>query len=47
MAFSGLVKEAEATNNAELEKILKDYDAILAESNTNIVSCEPGSACSN
>lgn len=38
MAFGGLVKEAEASNNAELEKVLRDYDAILAENDTNIVS---------
>ncbi|KUI52760.1 TPR repeat protein oca3 [Cytospora mali] len=36
MAFMGLVREAEATNNAELEKILKEYDEALAENNTNI-----------
>lgn len=38
MAFTGLVKEAEASNNAELEQVLKEYDGILAENNTNIVS---------
>lgn len=38
MAFKGLVKEADASNNAELEKILKEYDEILAINNTNIVS---------
>lgn len=38
MAFTGLVKEASASNNAELEKVLKEYDDILAENNTNIVS---------
>lgn len=37
-AFRGLVREAKATNDAELEAILKDYDEILAENNTNIVS---------
>lgn len=38
LAFTGLVREAEATDNKELEKILNDYDEILAENNTNIVS---------
>lgn len=37
-ALEGLVKEAEATNNGELEKVLKEYEAILAEDNTNTVS---------
>lgn len=38
MAFRGLVQEAEAADNAALEKVLKEYDGILAENNTNIVS---------
>jgi ER membrane protein complex subunit 2 len=38
LALKGLVKEAQANNNKELEDILKDYDAILAENGTNIVS---------
>lgn len=38
MAFTGLVKEAEASNNAALEQILKEYDEVLAKNNTNIVS---------
>jgi len=38
-ALKGLVREADATNNADLEKILRDYDNILAENGTNIVSC--------
>lgn len=38
MAFTGLVKEAEAPDNAALEKVLKEYDDILAENDTNIVS---------
>ncbi|KAK4163611.1 TPR repeat protein oca3 [Cladorrhinum sp. PSN259] len=36
MALRGLVKEAEAQNNGELEKILKEYDQILSENDTNI-----------
>ena len=43
MALMGLVKEAQATNDAELEEILKEYDGILDETNnkfTNIVSAE-------
>lgn len=48
MAFTGLVKEAQATNNAELEKILKEYEEILENpdnTHTNIVSARfrPGS----
>lgn len=39
-ALEGLVKEAEATNNNELEKVLKEYEAILAEDNTNAVSTQ-------
>lgn len=38
MAFMGLVREAEASDNADLEKILKDYDEVLAQNDTNIVS---------
>ena len=40
MALVGLMKEAQATGNAELEGILKEYNAILdksAEQETNIV----------
>lgn len=44
MAFTGLLKEAEASDNAALAKVLKDYDEILAENNTNIVSI-PGWYC--
>jgi hypothetical protein len=36
-ALQGLVKEADANNNGALEKVLKDYDTILAENDTNIV----------
>lgn len=37
-AIKGLVKEAEATNDSELEKVLKEYEEILAKDNTNVVS---------
>lgn len=37
MALKGLVKEADAQNNGELEIVLKEYDGILSENNTNIV----------
>jgi hypothetical protein len=37
MALKGLVKEAEANNNGALEKVLKEYEGILAENSTNIV----------
>ncbi|KAI9158777.1 kinetoplast-associated protein KAP [Paramyrothecium foliicola] len=36
MALKGLVKEAQASNHSELEKVLKEYDAILKEDATNI-----------
>lgn len=42
MALKGLTKEAVAEDNAALERVLKEYDAILAEDNTNIV-CDPDS----
>lgn len=38
MAFTGLLKEAEAPDYMALEKVLKEYDGILAENHTNIVS---------
>ena len=38
MALKGLLKEADAHDNAELEEILKDYDQILSQDDTNIVS---------
>lgn len=37
MALNGLAKEAAADNDGALERVLKEYDAILAENNTNIV----------
>lgn len=37
MALKGLVKEAAAEDKGALEKVLKEYDAILAQNNTNIV----------
>ena len=36
-ALRGLVKEAEAKNNGALEDVLKEYDEILSENDTNIV----------
>ena len=38
MALKGLLQEADAENNAALEKVLKEYDQILSENSTNIVS---------
>lgn len=32
------MKEAEATDDSELEKVLKEYEEILAKDNTNVVS---------
>ena len=42
MALMGLVKEAQASNHSELEKVLAEYDVILQETPSNIVS-EPRS----
>jgi tetratricopeptide (TPR) repeat protein len=36
MAFQGLIKEAQASNHNDLEKVLKDYDTILKEDPTNM-----------
>ncbi|KKY30171.1 putative tetratricopeptide repeat domain-containing protein [Diaporthe ampelina] len=36
MAFKGLLKEADAADNAALEQVLKEYDDILAKNETNI-----------
>lgn len=38
MALKGLIKEAEATNNNELSAVLKEYEDILQQDGTNIVS---------
>ncbi len=38
MALSGLVQEAKATNNNDLEKILKGYEMILEANDANVVS---------
>jgi hypothetical protein len=37
MALKGLVKEAEAADDAALEAVLKEYDEILEEDRANIV----------
>lgn len=37
MALRGLLSEAEAENNGELEAVLKQYDAILEGNSTNLV----------
>ncbi|KAG5960385.1 hypothetical protein E4U57_000170 [Claviceps arundinis] len=36
LALQGLFKEATASNNAELQKILEEYDALLQENDANI-----------
>ncbi|KAK3327359.1 hypothetical protein B0T19DRAFT_160947 [Cercophora scortea] len=36
MAFKGLLKEADAANNGQLELVLKEYDQILSDNDTNI-----------
>lgn len=41
MAFKGLVKEAEADNDGELAQVLKEYETILGQNATNIVSYSP------
>lgn len=38
MALKGLLKEAEAEDNATLQVVLNDYDQILTDNPTNIVS---------
>ena len=38
MALRGLIKEADASNTGALEEVLNEYDSILAENGTNIVS---------
>ncbi len=40
-ALRGLVKEAEAKNNGELEAVLNEYNQILGENETNIVRPRP------
>jgi ER membrane protein complex subunit 2 len=37
MALKGLLKEADAQNNGALERVLKEYDQILSDNDTNIV----------
>ncbi len=44
-ALGGLVKEAEAKNNGELEAVLKEYDQILGDNETNIVRPRPSPRC--
>lgn len=44
MALIGLLKEADATDNATLEVVLKEYEGILADNPTNTVSCSVGVA---
>lgn len=38
LALKGLVKEATASNHAELQTILEEYEALLQENDANIVS---------
>lgn len=38
LSLKGLVKEATAANNTELDKILEEYDALLQQNDANIVS---------
>ena len=40
-ALNGLIKEAEAANNGELEEVLKEYNELLSENDTNIVRYRP------
>ena len=42
MALKGLMKEAEATNDEELQKILDEYDLLLEDNDTNMVSLLSG-----
>ncbi|POR33366.1 Tetratricopeptide repeat domain-containing protein [Tolypocladium paradoxum] len=36
LALKGLVKEAEATSNSDLEEVLEEYDALLEQNGSNI-----------
>jgi hypothetical protein len=40
MAFRGLVKEAQASNGSELDKVLAEYDVILEEDPLNVVGAD-------
>ena len=44
-ALKGLVKEAEAKNNGELEAVLNEYNQILGDNETNIVRPRPPPRC--
>lgn len=37
MAFQGLVKEAQASSNSDLDKVMAEYDVILEEDPLNVV----------
>ncbi|KAG8413230.1 hypothetical protein J3458_012817 [Metarhizium acridum] len=45
LALNGLFKEATASNNAELEKILEEYEALLQQNDASIVSGTLSQAC--
>lgn len=45
LALKGLVKEATASNNSELEKVLEEYDALLQHNDTNFVRHHSSQAC--
>lgn len=45
MALKGLIKEAEATNNSELQQVLKEYEDLLQQDGTNIVSMTTPCGC--
>lgn len=41
MALIGILKESDADDNGKLDLVLKEYDQILGENPTNVVSCRP------
>lgn len=45
MALIGIMKEADATDDATLEVVLKEYEALLQENPTNTVGCLVYPAC--
>jgi hypothetical protein len=45
MALKGLIKEAEATSNGELQEVLKEYEDLLQQDGTNIVSMTTPGGC--
>ena len=41
MGFKSLLAESEASNNNDLDKLLKEYGSLLEENGANVVSSHP------